>query len=153
MKKHSCGIILFHKPSNTFLLGKVTSFKEYSIPKGGIEDGETHLQCAFRECYEECGVDRNFLTQYPIYELGSFQYPNKTKTLHCFLCIMDEKPKNIQCNSTFTTKDGRQLPELSNFVWADALDCQYPIHISQKQALQKALSILKLKTNDPSKEI
>lgn len=143
--RKSCGFIILHKHSNTFLLGKVTNYKEYSIPKGGIEENETPLQCAFRECREECGVEESFLKKHPIYELGTFRYPNGLKTLTCFLCVVDEKPSNLRCDSTFTDSNGRQLPEMSGFVWADVDNFQYPIHQTQKQALEKALLILNKK--------
>ena len=34
----------------------------YDIPKGHLEDGDTYLETAIRECEEECGInDLNFL--------------------------------------------------------------------------------------------
>ena len=29
----------------------------YDIPKGHLEDGDTHLETAIRECEEECGIN------------------------------------------------------------------------------------------------
>ena len=58
------GIIVFrNKNNNPELLGLVALPKNrkrskglYDVPKGRIDDGETPLQAAYRECYEECGL-------------------------------------------------------------------------------------------------
>ncbi|MCR5112569.1 MAG: NUDIX domain-containing protein [Acholeplasmatales bacterium] len=57
MEEHSCGVILY-----TDKLGKreyvliMEPSGTYGFPKGHIRKGETDLDCALRECYEETGV-------------------------------------------------------------------------------------------------
>ena len=51
----SCGVILFRRnPDVSFLLMKHTH--RFDLPKGHIEAGETEIQCALREMWEETGV-------------------------------------------------------------------------------------------------
>ncbi len=52
-------IALIHRPR----------YGDWSLPKGKIDDGETTLQCAYREVFEETGVKAQFTR-----ELGSVEY-------------------------------------------------------------------------------
>lgn len=52
-------IALIHRPR----------YDDWSIPKGKVEEGESSLQCAFREVFEETGISAQFSR-----ELGSVEY-------------------------------------------------------------------------------
>jgi 8-oxo-dGTP diphosphatase len=52
-------IALIHRPR----------YGDWSLPKGKVDDGETTLQCAYREVFEETGVRAQFTR-----ELGSVEY-------------------------------------------------------------------------------
>ena len=55
--KISAGLAIIY--DNMVLLGHTTGrgwYGSYGIPKGGIEEGETHLEAARRETKEELGI-------------------------------------------------------------------------------------------------
>ena len=55
--RYSAGLAIIY--DNKILLGHTTGRKSdtgYGIPKGGIEDGESHIDAAIRETYEELGL-------------------------------------------------------------------------------------------------
>ena len=56
-QKQSAGLAIIY--NGMVLLGHTTSrgwYGSYGIPKGGIEKGETHMDAAIRETYEEIGI-------------------------------------------------------------------------------------------------
>lgn len=56
----SCGFIVMRtEPQLGFLLMQKPS--RYDLPKGHIEPGETELECAIRELYEETGIEAKIL--------------------------------------------------------------------------------------------
>ena len=59
-QKYSAGLVIIY--NGKILLGHTTGRKSntgYGIPKGGIEEGESNLQAAIRETYEEFGIKIN----------------------------------------------------------------------------------------------
>jgi len=55
-QKKSCGFIVMRNyPQLSFLLMQ-NNPRRYDLPKGHIEPGETELECALRELYEETGI-------------------------------------------------------------------------------------------------
>lgn len=57
----SCGVIVMRtKPQLSFLLMQKNSTL-YDLPKGHIKPGETELECAIRELYEETGIEASYL--------------------------------------------------------------------------------------------
>ena len=56
-QKQSAGLAIIY--NGMVLLGHTTSrgwYGSYGIPKGGIEKGESHMDAALRETYEEIGI-------------------------------------------------------------------------------------------------
>ena len=88
----SCGVfVMRRKPELSFLLMRHAD--RWDLPKGHVDAGESDLQCAMRELYEETGItardiqldDRfEFVTEYTIHEK---RYPDRLvhKTLRIFL--------------------------------------------------------------------
>ncbi len=51
----SCGFLIVRgKPIESFLLMKHP--RRWDLPKGHVDEGETEMQCALRELYEETGI-------------------------------------------------------------------------------------------------
>lgn len=77
IKKISCGTFLVRKIPDSTKYELLMIFKDYGdksgwvLPKGGVEEGETHEQTAVRETREETGVKDVII----IREIGSTTYP------------------------------------------------------------------------------
>ena len=69
----------------------------WSLPKGHIDDGETSLEAAIREIYEETGIQNpkliKFLGSFGRYRIGLDGQDDKTeyKTIHIFLFSSTQK--------------------------------------------------------------
>lgn len=70
----SCGVILFRRqPELSFLLMKHPH--RFDLPKGHIEPGETEIECALREMWEETGVPMDHVTLDPEFRFEEMYHP------------------------------------------------------------------------------
>lgn len=70
----SCGVLLFRRiPELSFLLMKHSH--RFDLPKGHVEPGETEIQCALREMWEETGVAIDRVTLDPEFRFEEMYYP------------------------------------------------------------------------------
>src|SRR5688572_17302149 len=89
----SAGGIILNKNGEVVIVNQAGS--SWSFPKGHVEEGETILQAALREIYEECGLSKLELVK----ELGSYKRNKATKykgrkemkTIHMFLFKTDDE--------------------------------------------------------------
>ena len=73
-KVKSCGVLLFRElPERAFLLMK--SRRHFDLPKGHLERGETEVQCALREAWEETGVPREDIALEHGFRFETVYYP------------------------------------------------------------------------------
>lgn len=114
--KTSCGIIITNEFEEIFV-GHSTGNKFYDIPKGLLEENETPLNCAIRECKEETSLEFN---SNKIREIGLLPY-NKEKNLHLFFVQVQKESiilENLVCNSFFEHYYTKKiLPEVDSFRW------------------------------------
>ncbi len=114
--KTSCGIIIVNEFKEIFV-GHSTGNKFFDIPKGTIEENESHIECAIRECDEETSL---LFKPEELTDLGFFPY-NKDKQLYLFLTFKNKSEidlPSLVCRSTFEhyyTK--KTLPEVDYFSW------------------------------------
>lgn len=120
-KEVSAGILFFTEDQELFM-GRVTGSSlrsgmpsRWDIPKGHIEEGETALQAAVRECTEETG----FTDYNPelLVDLGLQKYASN-KDLHLFIYprpIVHEQFKDCVCTAYHTAEDGTKFPEIDAF--------------------------------------
>ncbi len=78
----AAGAVLYRQdPAGEILIALIhrPRYDDWSFPKGKLEDGESHIACAFREVLEETGVTANFGP-----ELGHTTYDVEgiTKVVH-----------------------------------------------------------------------
>ena len=113
----SCGTLVINGEGK-LLLCHVTGTASWDIPKGLQDPGETPLQAARRELFEETGLS---FDEALFQEIGEFDY-RPDKRLHLFkvevgddMCSLDE----LQCTSFFPHHiTGKPTPEADGFRWA-----------------------------------
>jgi len=57
--RHGVGIALFNKDGKVLIARRFHAANSWQMPQGGRGHGETDLQAAFRELYEEVGVPKD----------------------------------------------------------------------------------------------
>ena len=93
----SCGFLVYREePKLSFLLMQHST--RWDLPKGHVDPGETEMECALRELYEETGIkqsrieiDENFRFDH-LYTvtLSKFDYEPRQKQLSIFLAKLKE---------------------------------------------------------------
>jgi len=115
-KELSCGVII--QNSKMQILGCIPyGFHDnrIDIPKGHLEDGETYIETAIREVYEETGIK---LPIESLIDLGMFEY-TKYKDLYLFYCKCEiEDVNELTCSTYFETKSGLR-PEMIGYEWVE----------------------------------
>lgn len=117
MKTISAGTLIVNE-YNQILVGQVTLQNpvRYDIPKGKIEEQESALQAAIRECKEEFGYDLPSI----MVDLGQFVY-NGQKNIHLFKLHVKKEDINLdalKCSSYFSLGEREHL-EICGYRWYD----------------------------------
>lgn len=117
-KPVSCGTLVLNARGE-LLLGHATHTSHWDIPKGLRDDGESELEAAQRELYEETGLcfdDALFV------DLGVFSY-RPDKNLHLFRVQAPASLQSLEgliCRSHFPhPRTGQPVPEMDRYRWAD----------------------------------
>lgn len=138
---YKAGIVLLDEKTNEILLGHPTnsSWKNWTIPKGEIDDGELITTCAVREFKEETGIELESTNSWEF--LGAFTYKKSRNTLFVLLLRGDWKDKypakDLKCKSTFTNrKTGKVQPEIDSFKWEPYESAINQVHEAQQRALK-----------------
>jgi 8-oxo-dGTP pyrophosphatase MutT (NUDIX family) len=110
----SCGIVVLLE-THELLLCHVTGQRQWDLPKGGIQAGETEREAALRETREETGL---MLASDVLFDLGRHAYTAK-KDLHLFACVSARvDARELRCTSCFVDRlSGRARPEMDGFGW------------------------------------
>ena len=60
------GLVIINQQGKVFLGKRVDATGAWQMPQGGIDDGESILESAFRELHEETGIEKRFISEYKI---------------------------------------------------------------------------------------
>jgi bis(5'-nucleosidyl)-tetraphosphatase len=79
MKKvKACGVLVFRKePRPEFLAMKHA--RRLDLPKGHVEEGESDVQCALREMWEETGIPMDAVSLDPDFRYEEVYYPYEAR--------------------------------------------------------------------------
>lgn len=105
-REHASGIFILRKDGKLLICHPTNHAVDfYSIPKGKIESGETKIEAAIRETFEETNIDLFGTKDFHVTQLESVGYRSGKKTLHPFLykekliSTFDWENIEIKCNS------------------------------------------------------
>jgi 8-oxo-dGTP pyrophosphatase MutT (NUDIX family) len=117
----SCGVLVMD--GGHLLLGHATRSPRWDVPKGVARPGEDFSQAALRELREETGLEP---PPSELIDLGRHPYL-RGKDLFLFAWLPETlpDPTALRCTSTFTTREGKILPELDRFAifpWEEAME-------------------------------
>ena|ERR1035437_863800 len=147
-KTVACGIFIVKK-DNSLLVCHPTRHKPdfWSIPKGKLEVGESLIDCAIRETYEESNVDLSNKSKFfTIHQLPPVNYGHKKKILHPYLywetidSDFDWESFEIKCNSN-VPEDRGGFPEMDAYKWIPIEEARTILHDTQVACLDKILEI------------
>ena len=116
VKPVSYGVLILSE-DNHLLMGHATGTRRWDIPKGGADAGETPIQAALRETFEETGIALHAST---LHDLGRHAYLTH-KDLHLFFCRVKTAQHPLSaciCTSFFPHHRTRlPTPEMDAFRW------------------------------------
>lgn len=119
----SCGSIVINKKGEV-LLCHVTGTNHWDIPKGMQDAGESTLEAAKRELWEETSLE---FDEVLFEEIGCFDY-RKDKKLHLYKVRVTEDFDSLGhliCTSHFPHHvTGKPTPEMDGFCWASRNDVE-----------------------------
>lgn len=142
--KKTCGIFIFDRdgllllchPTNAPFVGKF-----WSIPKGEQDFGETDVQTALRETFEESSIS---LSPAQVSYVGEMLYKSGKKTLHAYVVKLSEGAAtiNVKCTSSFIDKDDQEVIEVDVFKWVTPDVAASLLHEAQEALLPKAVKMI-----------
>lgn len=110
----SCGLVV--RSPEGMLLAHATYTPRWDIPKGRLEDNETPLNAALRECFEETNLDL-FEHRLKIVDLGMQRYI-RGKDLHLFVLDLPAPLDLDECRChTLIEENGKAFPETDRWEW------------------------------------
>jgi 8-oxo-dGTP pyrophosphatase MutT (NUDIX family) len=106
-KETSCGGLVVYNKKLLFVFSK--RFGGYSVPKGHVDPGETHMECAIREIKEETGLSVRRIGEFEKSITYKHDIFNTLKTVVLFLFESDS-------DEVMPCKDDK---DTHNYIWAD----------------------------------
>lgn len=112
----SCGVVIADGAGRIFVC-HATGTARWDLPKGLQDPGESPLETALRETWEETSLRLDPAT---LHELGLYDYlPGKRLHLYALHAAADAfDPAACRCHSTFPHRiTGKPTPEADGYAW------------------------------------
>lgn len=134
----SCGLFLIRK-DNKILIAHPTMHprSSWGIPKGKVEPGESLIEAAIRETYEESNID---VSGYKVlHDIPFVKYAKTNKILYSFALFEQENnfdfnQFNIKCNSNVPESKGG-FPEMDDYMYVTVKEAHGLLHDTQIKCL------------------
>ena len=114
MKVISCGVIIIDRGTQQLLACHPSCHPfrpgNWDIPKGHVEENETHVETALRELKEEANIE---LAAEDLYDCGMFLY-TRYKDLHLYVAEVDVDMSKLSCSTCFNF-EGRTPLEVDDY--------------------------------------
>lgn len=117
----AAGGVVVRKEADRIFIALITEgrFAEFSLPKGGVNPGESLEEAARREIHEEAGISRLDLVEY----IGKRERMNITKrkwiTVHYFLFTTEQKKGTPTDQEKHHELKWFPLDELPEMLWPE----------------------------------
>ena len=138
--ENTYGTFIFN-PTHELLICRPYGIKTktgWSIPKGKAENGETPIQAAIRECFEETGFNIS-PHKGDMVSIGSKTYKTKKKRLHGFILNLSYNIviETFFCDFRLLNKD---VPEIDKYEWCDVKSAYTRLHEAQSKLLEEYIN-------------
>lgn len=134
---------------NKILIAHPTGHDFWSIPKGKIEDGESIVDAAIRETWEETNFDAGSATHFT--EIEKVKYKHGKKILYPVVLLErtnkrmgDFTSQELKCNS-IVSEDARWnagQPEMDDWKWVDIDEAKSVLHYTQVACLDTVQQLI-----------
>jgi len=138
----TCGLFVINDEDGVVCLHPTHHAIDFwSIPKGVLDEGETELEAAIRETYEECNINFD-INNLVVRELTPQRYKHGKKKLCSFAVLQRDNPDidfsefKLRCNSNVPKERGN-FPEVDAFGWVPIKKAKLFLHYPQVLALKE----------------
>jgi len=142
----AAGIFLVRRDGSVLICHPTNHAPDFwSIPKGKVDDGESLIDAARRETYEETNI--HLEPDVLIEELAPVTYSHKKKVLHPFLVLEDLTPNldwdgfEIRCNSK-VPEDRGGFYEMDDYKWVSLDEAATLLHKTQAECIEVIKKII-----------
>ncbi len=139
---YTAGIFLFNSNDEILIVHPTNApIKNWSIPKGIVEENEDLLTTVKRELYEETNIKIDKLNLNHLFIGNNVPYKNKKKTLCPIFYKIDYDLSNVElmCNSFVEIDNRTPFPENNIIQWVKIVDALNVIHPTQVIAYNQYL--------------
>ena len=150
MKRIDTAGILLVRKDRTILVLHPTYFDKniWGIPKGIVDEGESHFDAAIRETYEETNLYLKDNKSFDMYKLESKPHNDNNKILHPYLFLeKDDSTVNwsgidFKCSSYATTKENGTFLEVDDYKFISLDQAEETLHHAQSSCVTDIKKIL-----------